>query len=127
MSNAGRPKTNIEKEQFEKLCSMQATVQEIAGFFDCSHDTIERWVKQEYGKTFADVFKSKRVGGLLSLRRSQFKLAEKNAAMAIWLGKQYLAQKDIITFNNLEEVEDDPLTASIKANIARKRNEVEED
>jgi hypothetical protein len=32
--------------------------------------------------------------GFVSLRRTQFKMAERNAAMAIWLGKQYLGQKD---------------------------------
>ena len=31
---------------------------------------------------------------MISLRRSQFKLAEKNATMAIWLGKQYLGQRN---------------------------------
>lgn len=30
----------------------------------------------------------------MSLRRSQFRIAETNATMAIWLGKQYLGQKD---------------------------------
>ena len=32
----------------------------------------------------------------MSLRRMQYKLAEKNTAMAIFLGKQYLGQKDNI-------------------------------
>ena len=30
----------------------------------------------------------------MSLRRSQFRIAETNPTMAIWLGKQYLGQKD---------------------------------
>lgn len=33
------------------------------------------------------------------MRRSQWRLAEKNANMAIWLGKQYLDQKDIVEQN----------------------------
>lgn len=32
----------------------------------------------------------------MSLRRTQFKLAEKNPTMAIFLGKQYLGQRDNI-------------------------------
>jgi len=32
--------------------------------------------------------------GRISLRRSQMKLAERNPTMAIWLGKQWLDQKD---------------------------------
>jgi hypothetical protein len=35
-----------------------------------------------------------RMEGLASLRRKQFTMAESNASMAIWLGKQYLGQKD---------------------------------
>ena len=72
---------------------------EIAGFFDCSHDTLERWCKREYGVCFNEVFDRKRVGGKISLRRAQFQIAQKNAVMAIWLGKQYLDQKDEQTVN----------------------------
>ena len=41
-----------------------------------------------------NVFENGRAGGLESLRRIQFKLAETNAAMAIFLGKTYLGQSD---------------------------------
>lgn len=34
------------------------------------------------------------VGGKISLRRWQFKMAEHSVPMAIWLGKQYLGQRD---------------------------------
>ena len=43
---------------------------------------------------FSEVFKQKRGVGKISLRRHQWRLAEKNANMAIWLGKQYLGQSD---------------------------------
>ena len=38
----------------------------------------------------------------------QFRLAEKNAAMAIWLGKQYLGQRDTfeVTHEGLDKVAD---------------------
>ena len=90
----GRPRIKIDKKDFEKLCAMQCTLNEFCGWFDCSEDTIERWCKEEYGKTFAEVFKLKREKGRISLRRSQWQLAEKNTAMAIFLGKQYLGQRD---------------------------------
>lgn len=89
-----RPKKEIDKNNFEKLCALQCTKEEIAGFFDCCEDTIENWCKKTYKENFSAVFAKKRVGGKISLRRSQFRLAEKNAAMAIWLGKQYLGQSD---------------------------------
>ena len=89
-----RPRIEIDQEQFEKLCSIQCTLNEIAGYFNCSVDTIERWCKRELKMSFADAFKKYSVGGKISLRRWQFKMAEHNVTMAIWLGKQYLGQKD---------------------------------
>lgn len=89
-----RPRIEIDERQFESLCTMQCTLEEIAGFFRCSEDTIERWCKRTYKIGFADVFKQKRSGGKISLRRFQFKLAETNPTMAIWLGKQWLGQAD---------------------------------
>jgi AraC-like DNA-binding protein len=92
----GRPRVDINQAQFESLCGIQCTLSEVADFFHCSEDTIERWCKREYGETFADTFKKHSGKGKISLRRAQFKLAEKNASMAIWLGKQYLGQKDFV-------------------------------
>ena len=92
----GRPRKEIDKKIFENLCGLQCTLEEIAGVFDCSADTIERWCKREYGETFAETYKKHSAKGKMSLRRIQFKLAEKSAAMAIFLGKNYLGQKDTI-------------------------------
>lgn len=89
-----RPKIEIDKQNFESLCAIQCTLDEIAGFFRCSEDTIERWCKREYKQGFAEVFRQKRSGGRISLRRFQFRQAETNPTMAIWLGKQYLGQTD---------------------------------
>jgi len=91
-----RPRIEIDKKQFENLCELQCTLDEIAMFFNCSSDTIERWCMREYKSSFADIFFIKRGAGKISLRRAQFELAKKNPTMAIWLGKQYLGQKDIM-------------------------------
>lgn len=100
----GRPPIKIKKEDFEKLCALQCTEEEIAGFFDCSIDTINRWCKKEYGESFAETFKKKSSLGKMSLRRYQFRMAEKNPTMAIFLGKQYLGQKEVVESNNSEEM-----------------------
>ena len=92
----GRPKIQIDNEQFKKLCELQCTKEEIAGFFNCHEDTIENYCKKEYGECFSQVFKKLSFPGKMSLRRYQFELAKHNASMAIFLGKQYLGQKDII-------------------------------
>lgn len=89
-----RPKKQIDRHQFEQLCILQCTLEEMCGFFGCCTDTLESWCKRTYKKNFSEVFREKRGIGKISLRRAQFRLAEKNAAMAIWLGKQYLGQRD---------------------------------
>ena len=84
----------IDKKVFENLCGIQCTLSEICDAFDVEDDTLNSWCKKTYGTTFSEVFKIKRGKGQISLRRMQWKLAEKNPTMAIWLGKQYLNQKD---------------------------------
>lgn len=101
----GRPEIKIKKEDFEKLCALQCTEEEIAGFYDCSVDTINNWCKKTYNETFSDTYKKKSAKGKMSLRRHQFKLAERNASMAIFLGKQYLGQRDIIETGTPEELD----------------------
>lgn len=75
---------------------MQCRKEEIAEFFGCDADTINHWCKREYGKNFSAVFAEKRVIGFISLRRAQFQKAidEKNTAMLIFLGKNWLGQRD---------------------------------
>lgn len=90
----GRPRKVIDQVEFEKLCGLQCALSEIADWFDCSEDTIENWCKRTYKRNFSDVFAQKRGKGKIALRRAQFELAKKSAAMAIFLGKNYLGQKD---------------------------------
>ena len=89
-----RPRKEINQEQFEYLCGIMCTLEEIAGFFNCSEDTIENWCKRHYKERFSEIYKKFSARGKQSLRRYQFDLAKKNATMAIWLGKQWLGQKD---------------------------------
>jgi hypothetical protein len=91
---AGRPKTEINQKTFENLCKIQCTKKEIASVLDCGISTIERWCKSTYKMNFEDARDLFAEGGKASLRRIQWQLAEKNAGMAIFLGKQYLNQRD---------------------------------
>ncbi len=90
----GRPSIEIDKEQFEKLCGYMCTQAEIADFFHVSVDTVSRWCKKTYGKSFADTYKKHIGSAKCTLRRYQMELARINPAMAIFLGKQYLGQSD---------------------------------
>ena len=95
MAQMGRPRKQINKTEFEKLCFLQCTEREFCSWFDVSDETLNKWCKETYdGRTFLDVFKEKRENGLISLRRTQFQLAEKSPAMAIFLGKNLLGQTD---------------------------------
>lgn len=105
MAKTGRPRKNIDKTQFEKLCALQCTKKEIQAFFDVNSDTLSSWCKRTYGKTFEDAFDNYSQFGKLSLRRYQFRQAKKSSAMAIFLGKQVLGQKDCYDDNvNLQQV-----------------------
>lgn len=94
-----RPRKEIDQMQFEKLCALQCTLEEICGWFDVTDKTLDKWCKEKYGERFSEVFAKKREAGRISLRRAQWRLAERNAAMAIFLGKNYLGQSDNVTVN----------------------------
>ena len=85
-----RPKIQIDYITVEKLANIQCTQEEIANFLGISVRTLQR------DDEFCRIYKKGQDNGKMSLRRMQYKLAEKNASMAIWLGKQYLGQRDII-------------------------------
>ncbi|MBX3146971.1 MAG: hypothetical protein KF785_09395 [Gemmatimonadales bacterium] len=53
----GRPSADIDREEFERLCKLHYTERGIAAWFDCSIDTLSRFVKRAYrGRTFLEVF-----------------------------------------------------------------------
>jgi hypothetical protein len=91
----GRPKKIIDKDQFETLCEIQCTQSEICSVLKVSEKTLIAWCKDTYDDTFSNTFKSLSEGGKSSLRRWQFKKAQDGSVpMLIWLGKQYLGQRD---------------------------------
>ena len=97
MAKMGRPRKQISKEEFEKLCVIQCTQEECAAWFDCDMVTFQRWVKMTYRKTFSQVFAQKRGKGKISLRRSLYQRAvnpEGPPAIAIFLAKNYLGMSD---------------------------------
>lgn len=89
-----RPRKEIDKTEFEKLCGIQCTEEEICAWFGVTDKTLSSWCKRTYGQSFSETFRQKRGIGRIALRRAQFQLMKKNATMAIWLGKQWLGQTD---------------------------------
>ena len=90
-----RPRKVINQKQFESLCAIQCTEEEICNVLDVSEKTLISWCNEVYGESFSKVFRQKRDLGKTSLRRNQWKQAEKgNTTMLIWLGKQILKQSE---------------------------------
>ena len=114
MAKMGRPKKQISKTSFEKLCGMQCTISEVCAFLDVSEKTLEAWCKETYGMTFSKVFDQKRESGKVSLRRMQWQHAEKSASMAIFLGKNYLNKRDVSSAGISMQVDDDPIPKALK-------------
>jgi hypothetical protein len=89
----GRPRLVLDERQIEELASMQCTMEEIARVMGCHVDTLR--------DNYSNAVEMGRVRGKQSLRRLQWRCAETggrdqgpNAAMCIWLGKQWLDQQD---------------------------------
>lgn len=90
----GRPRKEINQKQFEKLCAMQCTQEEICDWFEVQDDTLNRWCKRTYKKSFSEVFKQKRSVGKISLRRSGFQMAQSNPSVHIFYAKNFLGMTD---------------------------------
>lgn len=110
-----RPRKEIDQKQFETLCGLQCTLLEICDALDITDKTLNAWCKRTYGESFSEVFAKKRSKGKISLRRMQFQLAEKNASMAIFLGKQYLGQSDVVEIGApMDSTQEDALSTSLR-------------
>lgn len=102
MSRTGRPKRKIDFELVEKLAQIHCSIREIAAFINIPESTLKN------REDFQTHYKKGLEVGKMSLRRIQFKMAERSAAMAIWLGKQYLGQQE----NNT--IDDDWITEELE-------------
>lgn len=90
----GRPMkklNDVGAEIVRKLAAVMCTEEEIASVLEVSVEVLHNKLND---RTFLEYYKSGKEEGKASLRRTQFELAKKNASMAIWLGKQYLGQRD---------------------------------
>lgn len=95
-NKGGRPEKPIDYGQLEKLCAIHCTGEECASILGCSYEHLNNKLKEAGLGGFLDYFKKYSSQGKASLRRRQYKAAveDGNVPMMIWLGKQYLGQKD---------------------------------
>jgi hypothetical protein len=92
------PSKDLSDKDFEKLVSMikiQCTQDEICSVLGMSDTTLNRRLKERDIENFEALYKKENADGCKSLRRMQWDAAENgNATMLVWLGKQYLGQRD---------------------------------
>ena len=103
MAITGRPKKEFDKKIFCDLVGIGCTQEEICWFFrdktgkPVNIDTLTRWCKRTFGQTFQEFsMENKHMALKIQLRKNQLALSKRSASMAIWLGKQYLGQKDTV-------------------------------
>ena len=108
----GRPqKSWSDKEiaQFKMLCAQMNTEEDICAVMGVSDKTLVKLINKHLyeditghklrGRAqrvgFSDAFEKYSANGRMSLRREQFRVAlAGDRTMLIWLGKQYLGQRD---------------------------------
>ena len=93
-SGGGRPYLTINergKKMIKTLAGFMCTDEEIASTLGVTVDTL---LNKRNKDTFLECKQNGQATGKASLRRIQFRLAEKSASMAIFLGKNWLGQTD---------------------------------
>lgn len=112
MAKVGRPMTEFDKKTFIDLVGIGCDQKEICWFFrdptgkPANIDTLSRWCKRTFNMNFQEY--SAQNSGIalkIKLRQNQLKLSEKSAAMAIFLGKNYLGQTDHIEMTDTEALD----------------------
>jgi hypothetical protein len=98
-----RPKKDIPLKQVEALGMLQCTIDEVSLVLGIPPSTLKS------RPDVMETFNKGREKGKMSLRRAQWKKAmEGNVTMLIWLGKQYLNQREPQLNIGLGEIEHIP-------------------
>ena len=101
MAKTGRPTKQYDKKVFVDLIGIGCGADEICWFFrdesgkPANIDTLSRWCVREFGCTVQEYRRQNGAMFLkIQLRKNQIALSKTSAAMAIFLGKNYLGQAD---------------------------------
>ena len=114
----GRPKINIDLKQLEALMRLSPSIEDTSNFFDCSHDTIEKVIKDNYQCTFTVFRDKKAVHTRMSIKRKMIEKAlSGDNTMLIWLSKNMLGFSDKLVQTNqvtFDTISDEELDKRIK-------------
>ena len=124
---AGRPTKEYDAKTFVDLVGLGCTQEEICWFFrdetgKCANvDTLSRWCKRTFGQNFQEFYRENGAMALkIKIRRCQVKLCEKSTPMAIFLGKNYLGQRDCVEYEDKESIARlDAILNGMKANATK--------
>jgi hypothetical protein len=89
-----RSKKRVKLSSLRSLAKLQVTEREAAAFFGMKLPTFLELLRVD--ARARDIWEQGRQLGKISLRRKQLALAETSAPMAVFLGKQWLNQQDVI-------------------------------
>ena len=78
----------FDRKQFESLCGMQCSVEELRGWFGCDEAALNTWCMDTYGEDFRSAFDRLAMMGRIVLRGEQVAAAKKNVSMARHLETQ---------------------------------------
>jgi hypothetical protein len=109
-------KSNIDWVRVDELLQKQCSGQGIASLLGISDTTLYNRCKIDKGLSFLLYSEKKKGEGKELLREKQYDLAMKgNVPLLIWLGKQYLDQKDKseVEQTNINPEEDKRLIAEV--------------
>ena len=91
----GRPKANIDWHKVDNLLKAQCDGVGIAGILGVHPNVLYEACKEVNKLSFSEYSAQKKSKGKELLRAKQFEMAMNgDKSMCIWLGKQYLDQKD---------------------------------
>jgi len=119
MSKFGRKPIKIDPVLLDTILKFGANCLECADTFNCSEDTIARYVKRKYKMTFAEYSNKRKSTVRLKLREKQIQMAlNGNITMLIFLGKNMLGQSDHSTITQTSNV------VQLKYNLMEKPDEL---
>ena len=97
MSNLGRPRKLLDVEEIARFIGKGFTVEYVADHFDVAISTLY--------DNYSDALRKGRVFRNACLQAKQYHsaMAKNNTTMQIWLGKQWLGQKDKVEVTSTEE------------------------
>ncbi len=99
MAKAGRkpvrPSTPEDFDELEKLMAFYPSREELANWFECSTQSLDRKIKSHFKCNFEQLRDKRFTKTRIAIKRKQIEVALKgNPTMLIWCGKIMLGQSD---------------------------------